>query len=112
VRLPSLKEEHDSHSKTAYINLLSEAAEALRCQVTNTANELYAEQGPDSSRAFLSTVSALGTLPTEDFACLCTGIYHASTSFCSNTPPASGAGSSSTNSSEKKTGNLVQGIHG
>jgi hypothetical protein len=92
VRPSSPKEKHDSLGRTAYGDLLSKAVEALRCQVTNTTNRLHTEQGPDSSRAFLSTVTALSTLPTEDFARLCTGIYRASTSFYPDTPPASDAG--------------------
>jgi hypothetical protein len=59
VRSPSPKERHDSLSRTADGDLLSKAVEALRCQVTNTTKMLHAEQGPDSSRAFLSTVTAL-----------------------------------------------------
>jgi hypothetical protein len=95
VRPPSPKEKHESPSRTADGDLLSEAVEALRCQVTNITNKLYAEHGPDSSRAFLSTLSALCTLPTEVFARVYTGIHHASTSFYPDTPPASDAGSPS-----------------
>ncbi|KAH8761297.1 hypothetical protein BGZ57DRAFT_858251 [Hyaloscypha finlandica] len=82
-------------------------------EVTNTTNKLHAEQGPDSSRAFLSTLSSMCTLPTEDFARLCTGIHRASTSFYPDTPPASDAGSPSVDSSrDEKTGNPVKGVHG
>ena len=113
VRLPSPKEKHDSPSRTAYRDLLSKAMEALRCQVTNITNKLHAKQGPDSLRAFLSTLSALCTLPTEDFARLCTGIHRASTSFYPDTPPASDAGSPWTDSSkEEKTRKPVKGIYG
>jgi hypothetical protein len=35
-------------SRTADGDLLSEAVEALRCQVTNTTNKLHAKRGPDS----------------------------------------------------------------
>jgi hypothetical protein len=92
VRPSSPKENHDYLSRTAHGDLLSKAVEALRCQVTNTTNKLHTKQGPDSSRAFLSTITALSTLPTEDFARLYTGIYHASTSFYPNTPPTSDTG--------------------
>lgn len=92
VRPSSPKEKHDCLSRTAHGDLLSKAVEALRCQVTNTTNKLHTKQGPDSSRAFLSTVTALSTLPTGNFARLCTGIYRASTSFYPDTPPASDAG--------------------
>jgi hypothetical protein len=102
VRSSSPKEKHDSLGRTAYRDLLSKAVEALRCQVTNTTNKLYAEQGPDSSRAFLSTVTALSTLPTEDFARLCTGICRASTSFYADTPPTSDAGPESPADSTKE----------
>jgi hypothetical protein len=64
VRSLSPKERHDSLSRTADGDLLSKAVEALRCQVTNTTKKLHAKQGLDSSRAFLSTVIALSTLPT------------------------------------------------
>jgi hypothetical protein len=113
VRSPSPKERHDSLSRTADGDLLSKAVEALRCQVTNTTKKLHAKQGPDSSRAFLSTVTALSTLPTKDFARLYTGIYRASTSFYPNTPPASGAGYRSPladSTKEEQTPNLVKGI--
>jgi hypothetical protein len=111
VRSPSPNEDHDSPSRTAHGDLLSRAVEALRCQVTNITNKLYAKQGPDSSRAFLSTLSALCKLPTEDFARLCTGIHCASTSFYPNTPPASDAGSPLADSSkEEKTRKPVKGI--
>jgi hypothetical protein len=40
-------------------------------------------------------------LPTEAFAALCTGIYRASTSYSSDTPPASDAGSPSADSSKE-----------
>jgi hypothetical protein len=43
VRLSSPKEKHDSLSRTAYGDLLSKAVEALRCQVTNITNKLYAK---------------------------------------------------------------------
>lgn len=110
VRPTSRKEEHDFPNRTTDGDMLSKAVETLRCQVTNTTNKLYAEQGLDSSRAFLSTLSALCTLPTEDLARLCTGIHHASTSFYPNTSSASDAGSPSTNSS-KKGKTLVKGTH-
>jgi hypothetical protein len=89
VRSPSPKDKHDPPSRTAYRDLLSEAVEDLYYQVTNTTNKLHAGQGPDSSRTFLSTLSALCILPTEDFACLYAGIYYASTSFYPDTPPTS-----------------------
>jgi hypothetical protein len=91
VRPSSPKEKHDAFSRTAYKDLLSKAIKALRCQVTNTTNKLYTKQGPDSSRAFLFTVTALSTLPTKDFARLYTSIYRASTSFYPDTPPVSDA---------------------
>ena len=83
--------------------------EALRCQVTNTTNKLHAEHSPDSSRAFLFTLSALYTLPTEDFARLYTSIHRASTSFYPDTPPASDAGSLDLSKEEKAT-KPVKGI--
>jgi hypothetical protein len=43
VRPSSLKEKHDCLSRTAYRDLLSKAIEALRCQVTNITNKLYAK---------------------------------------------------------------------
>lgn len=73
VRSPSPKERRDLPSRSDG-DLLSEAVEALYYQVTNTTNKLHAKYGPDSSRAFLSTLSALYTLPTENFARLYTGI--------------------------------------
>jgi hypothetical protein len=103
VRSLSPTEKHDSCIRMAYGNLLSSAVEALRCQVINTTNKLHAEQGPDSSRAFLSTLSALCILPTEDFARLCTSIHRASTSFYPNTPPTSHAGFPSADSSKEET---------
>jgi hypothetical protein len=112
VRSPSPKERRDPPSRSDG-DLLSKAVEVLRCQVTNTTNKLHAEHGPDSSRAFLSTLSALCTLPTEDFARLCTGIHRASTSFYPDTPPASDAGSPSTDSNkEEETRKPVKGIQG
>ena len=104
VRSPSPKERRDPRSRSDG-DLLSEAVEALRCQVTNTTNKLHAEHGPDSSRAFLSTLSALCTLPTEDFARLCTSIQYP------DTPPTSDAGSPSTDSNkEEETRKPVKGI--
>jgi len=64
-------------------NLLSVAEEALRRQITHKTKRLYAEQGPDSSKAFLS---GLCTLSTESFDQLWADILHASTS---NPRPAS-----------------------
>jgi hypothetical protein len=111
VRSPSPNEKHDSPSRTAHGDLLSRAVEALRYQVTNTTNKLHAKQGPDSSRAFLSTLSALCKLLTEDFALLCASIHRASTSFYPNTPPASDAGSPLVDSSkEERTLQAVKGI--
>ncbi|RDL30348.1 uncharacterized protein BP5553_10226 [Venustampulla echinocandica] len=111
LRSPWPKEKHSSHSETAYRDLLSKAVEALRCLVANTTKKLHAEQGPDSSRAFLSSVTALSMLPTEDFARLCTGIYRASASYYPDTPPASDAGSPSADSSkEQRTTSPVKGI--
>ncbi|KAH9203043.1 hypothetical protein DL95DRAFT_399710, partial [Leptodontidium sp. 2 PMI_412] len=75
--------------------MLSSAMEALRSQVTNTTYKLYAQQGPGSSRAFLSTLSTLYTLPNEDFARLCASIHRASTSCDPDTPPTNDAGSPS-----------------
>jgi hypothetical protein len=63
VRSRSAKDEHAPPSRTARGDLLGEAMEALCCQVTNTTNK----HSPDSPRAFLTTVSALSTLPAEDF---------------------------------------------
>jgi len=111
VRSLSPNEDHNSPSRTAYGDLLSRAVEALRCQVTNTTNKLHAKQGLDSSRAFLSTLSALRKLPTKDFARLCTSIHRASTSFYPNTPLASDARSPLADSSkEEKTRKLVKEI--
>ena len=47
-------------------NILSKAGEASRRQITYKANRLHTEQGPDSSKAFLSA-PALCTLSTESF---------------------------------------------
>jgi hypothetical protein len=46
VRSPSPKEKRDPPSRSDG-DLLSEAVEAFRCQVTNTTNKLHAEHGPD-----------------------------------------------------------------
>jgi hypothetical protein len=103
IRPPSPNEKPDSRSTTAYGDLLSGIVEAFRCQLTNTTNKLHAEQGPESSRAFLSSVSALCSSTTEHFALgLCTGIHCASASFHPDTPPASDAGSPSADSSEEE----------
>lgn len=111
VRSLSLNKDHDSPSRTAYKDLLSRAVEALRYQVTNITNKLYTKQGLDSSRAFLSTLSALYKLLTKDFARLYTSIYRASTSFYLNTPPTSDVRSPLVDSSkEEKTRKLVKGI--
>jgi hypothetical protein len=113
VRPLTPKEKHDSLGRIAYGDLLSKVVEALQCQVTNITKKLHAKQGPDSSRAFLFTITALSTLPTEDFARLYTGIYHASTSFYPNTPPASDAGPVSPladSTKEERTPQLVKGI--
>ena len=111
VRSLSLNNEHDSPSRTAYGDLLNRALEALYYQVTNTTNKLYVKQRLDSSRAFLSTLSALYILPTENFACLCTSIYYALTSFYPDTPPDSNAGSPLADlSKEGKTRNPVKGM--
>jgi hypothetical protein len=112
VRSPSPKERRDPPSRSDG-DLLSEAVEALRYQVTNTTNKLHTEHGPDSSRAFLSTLSALCTLPTEDFARLYSSIHYTSTSFYPDTPPASDAGYPSTDSNkEEETRKPVKGIQG
>lgn len=105
---PSPNEKHDSR-ETAYGDMLSSAIEALRSQVTNTTYKLHAQQGPGSSRAFLSSLSTLYTLPNEDFARLCASIYRASTSCDPNTPSASDAGSSADSSEEDKTRNPGKG---
>lgn len=103
IRPPSPNEKPDSRSTKAYGDLLSGIVEAFRCQLTNTTNKLHAEQGPESSRAFLSSVSALCSSTTEDFALgLCTGIHRASAFFHPDTPPASDAGSPSADSSEEE----------
>lgn len=112
VRSPSPKERRNPPSRSDR-DLLSEAIEALHCQVTNITNKLYTKHGPDSSRAFLSTLSALYTLPTENFARLYTSIYYASTSFYPDTPPASDAGSPLTDSNkEEETRKPVKEIQG
>ena len=75
----SPNEKHDSR-ETNYGDMLSSAMEALRSQVTNTTYKLHAQQRPGSSRAFLSSLSTLYTLPNEVFARLCASIHRASTS--------------------------------
>jgi hypothetical protein len=102
---------NNSLIRTAYKDLLSRAIKALYYQVTNITNKLYTKQGPDLSKAFFSTLSALYKLPTEDFALLYTGIYYTSTSFYPNTPSASDIGSPLADSSkEGRTRKLVKGI--
>jgi hypothetical protein len=111
IRSPSPSENHDSLNRTAYKDLLSKAIEALHYQVTNTINKLHAKQGLDSSRAFLSTLSTLYKLLTEDFAYLYISIYHASTSFYLNTLLTNDARSPLINlSKEEKTRKLAKGI--
>jgi hypothetical protein len=71
-----------SSSQTDHKDQLSKAVEVFRRQVANKTNSLYTEQGPDSSKAFLS---ALCTLPTESFDRLWTGVLNSSTPFNPNT---------------------------
>ncbi|KAG9247724.1 hypothetical protein BJ878DRAFT_477104 [Calycina marina] len=97
----SPNEKHDS-SETNYEDMRSSAMEALRSQVTNTTYTLHAQQGPGSSRAFLSSLSTLYTLPIEDFARLCASIHRASTSCDPDTPPANNTGSLSADSSKER----------
>ena len=102
-------EKHDSR-ETNYGDMLSSVMEALRSQVTNTTYKLHAQQGPGSSRAFLSSLSTLYTLPNEDFARLCASIHRASTSCDPDTPPANDAGPPSADSSkEERTRNPGKG---
>jgi hypothetical protein len=81
VRHSNFQEEHIS-SKTGYEDLLSKAEEALRRHITNKSNSIYTEQGPDSSKTFLS---ALFTLPTESFDQLWAIALRTSTTFDPNT---------------------------
>jgi hypothetical protein len=103
IRPPSPNEKPDSHSTTAYRDLLSGIVEAFRYQLTNTTNKLYTKQGPESSRAFLSSVLALYSSTTEDFALgLYTGIHHTSAFFHPDTPPTSDVGSPLADSTEEE----------
>jgi hypothetical protein len=87
-----------TRQKTArHENLLSEAEEALRRHITHKTNRLHTEEGPDSSKAFLS---ALCTLSTESFDRLWAGVLHASISNHPATPPARDAGSRPPDSNE------------
>ncbi|KAH6702767.1 hypothetical protein BKA61DRAFT_680966 [Leptodontidium sp. MPI-SDFR-AT-0119] len=105
----SPNEKHDSR-ETNFGDMLSSAMEALRSQVTNTTYKLYAQQGPGSSRAFLSSLSTLYTLPNEDFARLCASIHRASTSCDPDTPPTNDVGSPPADSSkEERTKNPAKG---
>lgn len=105
----SPNEKHNTH-ETAYGDLLSRAMEALRSQVTNTTYILHAQQGPGSSRKFLSTLSTLSTLPAEDFARVCAGTRRASASCHPEIPPANDAASPSADSSkEQNTRNSGKG---
>jgi hypothetical protein len=86
-------EEHVSSSQTDYEDLFNKAEEALRLKVANKTSRLYTEQGPDSSKAFLS---ALCTLPAESFDRLWAGVLDTSIPFNSNTSHITDAGSTPT----------------
>jgi hypothetical protein len=76
-------EEHISSSQTDHEDLLSKAEAALQRQVAYKTNKLYTEQGPVSSKAFLS---ALCTLPTESFDPLWAGVLNNTSTLNPNTP--------------------------
>ncbi|KAH9204973.1 hypothetical protein DL95DRAFT_471010 [Leptodontidium sp. 2 PMI_412] len=99
-----------SPSDSAMLLRVSAGGRSSHLYLINTNTKTIETTSSSTSRAFLSSLSTLYTLPNEDFARLCASIHRASTSCDPDTPPTNDAGSPSADlSKEERTRNPGKG---